>query len=134
MTTLTSAYKGFLRTENIHTRSGERVTTDAPVDNKGKGEAFSPTDTVCLALSSCMLTTMAIVAEQQGIDMSGMQTEVTKIMTSNPRKIGEIQITLSHPGLRATPEQLDKLKHAAHTCPVALSLHPSVKQTVSFNF
>ena len=134
MTTLTSVYKGQLRTENTHTRSGERVTTDAPVDNKGKGEAFSPTDTVCLALSSCMLTTMAILADQEGIDMTGMQTEVTKIMTSSPRKIGEIQIRLSHPGLTATPEQLDKLKHAAHTCPVALSLHDSVKQTVSFNF
>lgn len=134
MTTLTSVYKGSLRTENTHTRSGERVTTDAPVDNKGKGEAFSPTDTVCLALSSCMLTTMAILADREGIDMTGMQTEVTKIMTANPRRIGEIQIKLSHPGLKATPEQLDKLKQAAHTCPVALSLHDSVKQTVSFNF
>lgn len=134
MTTLTSVYKGHLRTENTHTRSGERVITDAPVDNKGRGEAFSPTDLVCTALSSCMLTTMAILADQEGVDMTGMQTEVTKIMTSNPRKIGEIQIRLSHPGLKATPEQLDKLKHAAHTCPVALSLHDSVKQTVSFNF
>lgn len=134
MTTLTSVYKGHLRTENAHTRSGERVITDAPVDNKGRGEAFSPTDLVCTALSSCMLTTMAILADQEGVDMTGMQTEVTKIMTSNPRKIGEIQIRLSHPGLKATPEQLDKLKHAAHTCPVALSLHDSVKQTVSFNF
>lgn len=134
MTTLTSVYKGSLRTENVHTRSGELVITDAPVDNKGKGEAFSPTDTVCLALSSCMLTTMAILADQEGIDMTGMQTEVVKIMASNPRKIAEIQIKLSHPGLKATPQQIDKLKHAAHTCPVALSLHESVKQTVSFNF
>lgn len=134
MTTLTSVYKGSLRTENTHTRSGDRVITDAPVDNKGKGEAFSPTDLVCTALSGCMLTTMAILADQEGIDMAGMKTEVTKIMTSNPRKIGEIQITLSLPGLKATPEQINKLKHAAHTCPVALSLHESVKQTVTFNF
>ena len=134
MTTLTSIYKGTLRTENTHTRSGQLVITDAPVDNKGKGEAFSPTDLVCTALSSCMLTTMAIVADRENIDITGMTTEVTKIMGSNPRKIAEIQIKLSHSGLKATAGQIDQLKHAAHTCPVALSLHESVKQTVTFNF
>lgn len=134
MTTLTSVYRGSLRTENIHSRSGQVVITDAPIDNKGKGEAFSPTDLVCTALSSCMLTTMAIVADREGVDMIGMRTEVVKIIAANPRKIAEIQVTLSHPGLKATPEQLDKLKHAANTCPVALSLHDSVKQTVTFNF
>jgi putative redox protein len=134
MNTLTSVYKGFLRTENTHTRSGQVVITDAPIDNKGKGEAFSPTDLVCTALSGCMLTTMAIVADRENIDMTGMKTEVVKIMASNPRKIAEIQISLSHPGLKATQPQLDMLKHAAHTCPVALSLHESVKQMVTFNF
>lgn len=134
MNTLTSVYKGFLRTENTHTRSGQVVITDAPIDNKGKGEAFSPTDLVCTALSGCMLTTMAIVADRENIDMTGMKTEVVKIMASNPRKIAEIQISLSHPGLKATQAQLDMLRHAAHTCPVALSLHESVKQTVTFNF
>lgn len=134
MTTLTTVYKGSLRTENIHTRSGQAVITDAPVDNKGLGEAFSPTDLVCTALSSCMLTTMAIVANRENIDLTGMTTEVVKIMGSNPRKIAEIQITLSHAGLNATPEQINQLKHAAHTCPVALSLHESVQQTVTFNF
>jgi putative redox protein len=134
MTTLTTVYKGSLRTENTHTRSGQVVITDAPVDNKGKGEAFSPTDLVCTALSSCMITTMAIAADKEGIDMTGMKTEVVKIMTSNPRKIGEIQISLTLKGITATPEQLDRLRHAAHTCPVALSLHDSVKQTVTFNF
>lgn len=134
MTTLTSVYKGSLRTENTHTRSGQVVITDAPVDNKGKGEAFSPTDLVCTALSSCMLTTMAIVADREQVDMTGMKTEVTKIMGASPRKIAEIVVTFSHDGLKATPEQIDKLKHAAHTCPVALSLHESVKQTVTFGF
>lgn len=134
MTTLTSVYKGSLRTENTHTRSGQVVITDAPVDNKGKGEAFSPTDLVCTALSSCMLTTMAIVADREQVDITGMKTEVTKIMGANPRKIAEIVVTFSHDGLKATTEQIDKLKHAAHTCPVALSLHESVKQTVTFNF
>jgi uncharacterized OsmC-like protein len=134
MTTLTTDYKGTLRTENIHTRSGSLVITDAPVDNQGKGEAFSPTDLVCTALSSCMLTTMGILANRENIDLKGLHTEVVKIMASNPRKISEIQITLSHPSLQVTEEQKKKLKNAALTCPVALSLHDSVKQTVIFNF
>ena len=134
MTTLTTDYKGTLRTENIHTRSGSLVITDAPVDNQGKGEAFSPTDLVCTALSSCMLTTMGILANRENIDLKGLHTEVVKTMSSNPRKIAEIQITLSHPTLQVTEEQKQKLKNAALTCPVALSLHDSVKQTVTFNF
>jgi putative redox protein len=134
MTTLTTVYQGTLRTENIHTRSGSLVITDAPVDNQGKGEAFSPTDLVCTALSSCMLTTMGILAEREHIDLRGLHTEVVKIMSSNPRKIAEIQIALSHPDLKATEEQKKKLRQAALTCPVALSLHESVKQTVTFNF
>jgi putative redox protein len=134
MNTLTTEYKGTLRTENVHTRSGSLVITDAPVDNQGKGEAFSPTDLVCTALSSCMLTTMGILANRENIDIKGLKTEVVKIMASSPRKIAEIQVTLSHPTLQVTDEQKQKLKNAALTCPVALSLHDSVKQTVIFNF
>lgn len=134
MNTLTTEYKGTLRTENVHTRSGSLVITDAPVDNQGKGEAFSPTDLVCTALSSCMLTTMGILANRENIDIKGLKTEVVKIMSSNPRKIAEIQVTLSHPTLQVTDEQKQKLKNAALTCPVALSLHDSVKQNVIFNF
>ena len=134
MTTLTTNYKGALRTENVHTRSGSVVITDAPVDNNGKGEAFSPTDLVCTALSSCMLTTMGILADREGVDLKGLKTEVVKIMGSAPRKIAEIQITLSHDTLKATDVQKQKLRNAALTCPVALSLHDSVKQTVVFNF
>jgi putative redox protein len=134
MNTLTTQYKGTLRTENIHTRSGSLVITDAPVDNQGKGEAFSPTDLVCTALSSCMLTTMGILADRENIDLKGLQTEVLKIMSPAPRKIAEIQITLSHPTLVASDIQKQKLRNAALTCPVALSLHDSVKQTVIFNF
>lgn len=134
MTTLTTLYKGSLRTENIHTRSGSLVITDAPVDNQGKGEAFSPTDLVCTALSSCMLTTMGILAARENIMLEGLKTEVIKIMNPSPRKISEIQITLSHPALQATEIQKQKLKQAALTCPVALSLHDTVKQTVVFNF
>jgi putative redox protein len=134
MTTLTTHYQGSLRTENIHTRSGTVVITDAPVDNQGKGEAFSPTDLVCTALSSCMLTTMGILAERENIDMRGMKTEVVKIMGANPRKIAEIQIIMSHDTLVATEEQKKKLRNAALTCPVALSLHDSVKQSITLNF
>src|SRR5688572_7571034 len=134
MNTLTTQYKGTLRTENVHTRSGSLVITDAPVDNQGKGEAFSPTDLVCTALSSCMLTTMGILANRENIDIKGLKTEVVKIMSSNPRKIAEIQVTLSHPTLQVTDEQKQKLKYAALTCPVALSLHDSVKHNVIFNF
>jgi putative redox protein len=134
MNTLTTSYKGDLRTENIHTRSGNVVITDAPVDNNGKGEAFSPTDLVCTALSSCMVTTMGILAARENIDLKGLKTEVVKIMTSSPRKIGEIQVILSHDSLQVTDAQKQKLKNAALTCPVALSLHDSVKQTVIFNF
>lgn len=134
MTTLTSNYKGSLRTENIHTRSGSLVITDAPVDNQGKGEAFSPTDLVCTALSSCMLTTMGILADRENIDLKGVHAEVVKIMNPSPRKIAEIQITLSHPTLKCTEVQKQKLRNAALTCPVALSLHDQVKQTVIFNF
>lgn len=134
MTTLTTLYKGSLRTENVHTRSGSLVITDAPLDNQGKGEAFSPTDLVCTALSSCMLTTMGILAARENIILEGLKTEVIKIMNPSPRKISEIQITLSHPALQATEIQKQKLKNAALTCPVALSLHDTVKQTVVFNF
>lgn len=134
MTTLTSVYKGDLRTESVHTRSGSVVITDAPVDNNGKGEAFSPTDLVCTALSTCMLTTMAIWAEREGIDLKGMHVEVTKIMAASPRKIAEIQVKLRKPNLVASPTQKDRLKEIAHTCPVALSLHDSVKQTIQFEF
>lgn len=134
MTTLTTVYQGSLRTENIHTRSGQIVITDAPVDNNGRGEAFSPTDLVCTALSTCMLTTMGILAEREGIDMRGMRAEVLKIMASSPRKIAEIQVTLSMDNLVATDVQKQKLRNTALTCPVALSLDESVKQTVTFNF
>jgi putative redox protein len=127
-------YQGNLRTQAKHLKSGNLVVTDAPVDNNGKGEAFSPTDLVSAALSSCMMTIMGMVAEREEIDLKGLRSEVVKIMTSNPRKIGEIQITFHHPTLQATDVQKQKLKNAAITCPVALSLADTLKQTVIFNF
>jgi uncharacterized OsmC-like protein len=127
-------YQGNLRTEAKHLKSGKIIVTDAPTDNNGKGEAFSPTDLVSAALSSCMMTIMGMVAEREEIDLKGLRSEVVKIMTASPRKIGEIQITFNHPTLNATEVQKQKLRNAALTCPVALSLSDSVKQTVVFNF
>jgi len=127
-------YKGGLRTEAKHLRSGQAIITDAPVDNMGKGEAFSPTDLVCAALSSCMMTIMGQVADREGIDLRGLRTEIVKVMASNPRKIAEIGITFSHTNLVATDVQKQKLMNAARTCPVALSLSGDLKQTVTFNF
>jgi putative redox protein len=134
MAAITVQYLGGLRTEGTHTKSGQKIITDAPPDNNGRGEAFSPTDLVCAALSSCMMTIMGMLADREGIDLTGLRTDVVKIMASNPRKIAEVQITFFHDDLKATDVQKEKLKRAALTCPVALSLNDSVKQTVTFNF
>lgn len=130
----TAEYLGQLRTQATHLRSGNTVITDAPTDNMGKGEAFSPTDLVCAALSSCMMTIMGQVAEREAIDLKGLKTDIVKMMSSNPRKIAEIEITFSHPHLVVTDIQKQKLMNAARTCPVALSLSEHLKQTVIFNF
>lgn len=130
----TVEYLGNLRTQAKHLKSGNLVVTDAPTDNNGRGEAFSPTDLVSAALSSCMMTIMGMVAEREGVELKGLTSEIVKIMASNPRKIAEIQITFTHTRLVATEVQKQKLKNAALTCPVALSLAESLKQTVVFNF
>lgn len=131
---MTGFYQGELRTEVTHLRSGNKIITDAPPDNNGKGEAFSPTDLACAALSSCMMTLMGILARREGIDLNGLRSEIVKIMDNNPRKIAEVQIVFTHVNLVATDVQKEKLKHAALTCPVALSLSEKIKQTVTFNF
>lgn len=130
----TVEYVGDLRTKAVHMKSGNTLTTDAPVDNQGKGEAFSPTDLVSAALSSCMMTIMGQVASREGVDLRGLKTDVVKIMGANPRKIAEIKVSFSHPSLQATDVQKQKLENAARTCPVALSLSESLKQTVTFNW
>lgn len=134
MTTLNNTYKGELRTEAIHTKSGTRIITDAPTDNHGKGAAFSPTDLLCAALSSCMLTVMGIEAQKMDLNFEGMKTEVFKTMTASPRKISKIKIVMHHPALQATQEQKDHLKDIALNCPVALSLSDILEQDVEFNF
>jgi putative redox protein len=134
MGSMSGIYMGGLRTEDTHHPSGNKIITDAPLDNNGRGEAFSPTDLVCAALSSCMMTLMGIYADREKIDMKGVTSQITKIMAANPRRIVEIQITFSHPGLIITESQREKLIHAARTCPVAMSLAEGIKQSVTFDF
>jgi len=134
MPTITNQYKGSLRTNAIHSQSGNSLITDAPIDNKGKGEAFSPTDLVAGALSACMITTMGIVAERDGIDMTGVRTDVLKVMAADPRRISEVHINMHWENCTATNKQIKKLKNTALTCPVAISLHPDIRQEISFHF
>lgn len=134
MPTIKSSYLRNLRTESVHLQSGTKILTDAPVDNNGKGEAFSPTDLVASALGSCMVTIMGIVAERDGVQLEGLSWEVTKVMQPSPRKISEIKIDFKWENPVNDAVMIKKLKNAALTCPVALSLDPSIKQTVNFGF
>jgi uncharacterized OsmC-like protein len=134
MSTIKSSYLGNLRTRAEHIQSGTQILTDAPLDNNGKGEAFSPTDLVAGALGSCMVTIMGIVAERNESDLQGLSWEITKIMQSDPRKIKEIVIDFHWEEPVDDPVLIQKLKNAARTCPVALSLDPAIKQTLTFDF
>jgi len=124
-------YKGDLRTESTHLQSGETIITDAPVDNQGKGKAFSPTDLVATALASCMLTIMGIVAKRDGIMIEGTTVEVEKILVSNPRRIEEIRLKINFPHPISGKDQV-KLERAAHTCPVSGSIHNELNEIVEF--
>lgn len=126
-------YRGDLRTECEHLQSGNKMITDAPIDNKGKGEAFSPTDTVATALASCMLTIMGIKAEEMGVDISGTFAEVTKTMAANPRRISKIQIDF-HFTSSFSKKETSALENAAQTCPVIYSLHPEIEKVISFSY
>ena len=128
-------YKGDLRTEATHLRSGTVIETDAPVDNQGKGERFSPTDLVATALATCIATTMGIGARTHNINIDGLVCDVEKIMAADPRRIAEIKVALTFPkGQSYDEKQMSLLKHIAETCPVARSLHPDLKQTLSFTW
>lgn len=134
MATIQTTYLGDLRTEATHLQSGTRLLTDAPTDNNGRGEAFSPTDLVAGALGSCMMTIMGIAARRDGIDLTGSVMSITKVMSSEgPRRIVRIEVNLTMQTTDELPEDARlKLERAARTCPVALSLHPDVEQAVSF--
>ena len=132
MVTLTSTYEGGLRCRAVHGPSGTTLITDAPVDNHGKGESFSPTDLMATALGACMMTIMGIVAERHGIDLAGATAETVKEMTpSPPRRIASLRTRLTIP-LPPDHPQRAALEQAAHTCPVHKSLHPDIDAGVEF--
>lgn len=132
MATVETQYLGGLRTQATHLQSGNEIITDAPVDNNGKGEAFSPTDLVAAALASCMMTIMGIDAQKMGIEFTAIHAATTKVMKANPRKIASIKISFSQLQSNGSQEQIAMLKKAALSCPVALSLDPEIRQEVEF--
>src|SRR3954465_92004 len=131
MPTSTVIYKGSLRTEAKHLDSGEVIKTDAPKDNQGLGQAFSPTDLVATALASCMISIMGIVARRDTLTaIDGASAEVTKVMYADPRRIREVHIKISMPKKAYSDKEKMIYENAAHTCPVAESLHPDLKQVI----
>ena len=132
MSTAKVTYVGNLRTECEHLKSGATFITDAPTDNNGKGEAFSPTDTVATGLASCMLTVMGIKARDLTVNLDGSTAMVTKTMDSNPRRISKIEVALSLPS--ATVKERKILENTANTCPVHHSLHPDIEKVVIFHW
>lgn len=134
MVKINVVYEGGLRCRLTHEQSGSVISTDAPKDNMGKGEAFSPTDLVASALASCMVTVMGIVAQRHNIDLNGTKVDVIKEMVSAPvRRIGSITIDIYMPKGIA-PDKRSLLEHAAHSCPVHKSLHPDVQTPIRFHY
>jgi putative redox protein len=127
-------YTGELQCEAVHGPSGQKLTTEAPVDNGGKGRFFSPTDLVGAALGTCIVTVMGILAQRRGWDLRGTRVHVAKEMVAIPlRRVGALNVRITLPqGQRWSAEDRQRLEHAAHTCPVTQSLHPDVKVSVEF--
>ncbi len=133
--TSTVIYVGDLRTVATHLQSGTEIETDAPVDNQGKGERFSPTDLVATALGACMATTMGIKARDLQVDLRGMKLAILKIMKPDPRRIAGIHLVFDFPDtLRVDEKQKSILERTAHTCPVMYSIHPDLEVKVEFNW
>ena len=133
MSTSTVKYLGDLRTESMHIQSGSSIITDAPIDNHGKGEAFSPTDMVANSLATCMLTVVGIKAKSLNLDFTGATANVTKIMGTDPRRIVKIIVELNM-GINASEKSKTILERTAQTCPVLESLHPSIEKDITFNW
>jgi putative redox protein len=134
MATVKTTYLGDLRTENIHLQSGTKIITDAPRDNRGKGEAFSPTDLLATALGNCIMTIMGMRAMDKGIDLIGTEIEITKIMASSPRRVGEVILEFNFPKKGYSEEDKRLIEGVAATCPVPLSIHPDLKQTIVYKW
>jgi putative redox protein len=134
METIRLNYLGDLRVEAEHVKSGISIHTDAPTDNMGKGESFSPSDLLCASLASCMLTIMGISANAHKININGSKAKVTKIMKADPRRVGEVIIEFEMPHNTYSEKEKQLLKIAAENCPVAKSLHPDLVQTIIFSY
>jgi len=134
--TSTIIYNGGLRTHCTHIESGNQIVTDAPKDNQGNGEAFSPTDLTATSLAACMLTVMGIKARDMQIDLKDTKAEVTKVMMADPRRIGAIHIKIYFPDIEALQDEKNReiLRRTALTCPVYHSLHPDIDKQVAFIF
>lgn len=128
-------YKGDLRCECVHIQSGTVIETDAPTDNRGKGERFSPTDTVCVALGTCIITTIGIRANDMQVDLAGTKLAVTKHMFSEPRRIGKIDVLIQFPASLDLSEK-DRLlfQKIGDNCPVMKSLHPDIQVTIDYQW
>jgi uncharacterized OsmC-like protein len=133
--TATVVYQGHLRCACTHLQSGTVIETDAPTDNRGKGERFSPTDTLCVSLATCVVTTMALKANDMGIELGGTDIAVTKHMLADPRRIGKIDVVLSFPDTLQLEEK-DRiiLQRTGDNCPVAKSLHPELAVNIVYNW
>jgi putative redox protein len=125
-------YLGDLRTESTHIKSGEKYFTDAPVDNHGKGEAFSPTDLMTTSLANCMITIMGIAANNHEINIDGARADVTKYMGLDPRRVSQIDITITMPNKTYSNKEKKIIEKAGLTCPVSYSLHPDLVQNIEF--
>lgn len=132
-TTASLVYNGNLRTTLTHTQSQTSIETDAPTDNNGKGERFSPTDLLCASLAACMVTIMGIAANTHEITLENLKADIVKHMVSNPRKVGKIEVFLHIHG-EFSDKQKTILERAALTCPVYLSLHPDIEKLITFNW
>ena len=134
MATVQTKYLGDLRTESVHLQSGNKLITDAPTDNQGRGEAFSPTDLLATAFGACVLTIMGIAAQTHGFNIDGTEVETTKVMGTEPRRIVELITTFKFPHNNYSAKHKKILELTAKECPVFNSLHPDIKKTVSYIF
>lgn len=134
METSRVVYTGDLRTEATHVKSGQTFVTDAPVDNKGKGEAFSPTDLLATSLGACAITTVGIAALTHGFEIDGTTVKITKIMASDPRRVSEVIVEFDFPAFNYSDKEKAIIRHTINTCPVSQSLNPSLTQTFILNF
>ena len=134
MTIMTAKYLGDLRVECTHEQSGAKIITDAPTDNNGKGEAFSPTDLCATALGACAMTIMGMYAGSHGCDITGATVHIEKSMAKDPRRIGRIDVVFTMPDQDYTEHQKQGLERAALTCPVHRSLHPDMEQNLVFKW